>query len=228
MTFTIMGRCKDSGRLGIATATNALAVGVRVPFIRPRVGAVSIMAIADPRLGDTAMRFLELGYKAPRVIEAVVAGDPYAEYRQLGVIDDDGFIACRNGAENRDYTGYHIGDSHLALGNALKGEHVLSAIEEAYLASPDDPLEDRLMRGIEAGRDAGGQHGGQRSAAILVYGDKEFSEVNLRVDIHDEPVGELRRVYDIYKPTVPYYNWRLVDARVPRLDDWLAEQQSKE
>ena len=93
MTFTIMGRCKDSGRLGIATATNALAVGVRVPFIRPRLGAVSIMAIADPRLGDTALQLLELGYKAPRVVEALAEGDPYAEYRQLGVIDDDGYVS---------------------------------------------------------------------------------------------------------------------------------------
>lgn len=225
MTFTIMGRCADTGRLGIATATRSLAVGARVPHIRSRLGAVSIMAIADPRLGDTAVKYLEMGYKAPKVIEAVVAGDPYAEYRQLGVIDDDGFIAARNGEMNRDWTGYHIGDNHIALGNVLKGEHVLDAIEEGFLANPENPLEDRLMRGIEAGRDAGGQHGGQRSAAILVYGDKTFAEVDLRVDVHDEPVGELRRVYDFFRPTIPYYNWRLVDARVPTLDDWLAQQE---
>ena len=224
MTFTIMARCPDSGRLGIATATRSLAVGARVPHIRSRLGAVSIMAIADPRLGDTALRFLETGYKAPNVIDALVAGDPYAEYRQLGVIDDDGFIAARNGKMNRDWTGYHIGDNHIALGNVLLGEHVLEAIESGFLADPGDPLEDRLMRGLEAGRDAGGQHGGQRSAAILVYDAKPFAHVDLRVDIHDEPVGELRRVYDAFRPAIPYYNLRLVDARVPPLDDWLAEQ----
>ncbi|MCG8544938.1 MAG: DUF1028 domain-containing protein [Alphaproteobacteria bacterium] len=225
MTFTIMGRCEQTGRLGIATATGSLAVGVRVPFVRSRLGAVSIMAIADPRLGDTALRFLEMGYKAPKVIEALVAGDPYAEYRQLGIIDDDGFVAARNGAMNRDWTGYHTGDHHIALGNYLTGERVLDALEEGFLSIPDDPLEDRLMRSLEAGRDAGGQHGGQRSAAILVYGDKTFAHVDLRVDIHDEPVGELRRIYDIFRPAIPYYNWRLVDARVPPLDDWLAEQE---
>lgn len=224
MTFTIMARCEKTGRLGIATATRSLAVGARVPHIRSRLGAVSIMAIADPRLGDTALRFLEIGYKAPKVIDALVAGDPYAEYRQLGVIDDDGFVAARNGEMNRDWTGYHIGDGHIAMGNYLTGEHVLDAMEEAFLANSDDPLEDRLMRGIEAGRDAGGQHGGQRSAAILVHRDKPFAEVDLRVDVHDEPVGELRRVYDVFRPAIPYYNWRLVDARVPPLDDWLAEQ----
>jgi len=224
MTFTIMGRCPETGRLGIATATRSLAVGARVPHIRSSLGAVSIMAIADPRLGTSALRFLEMGYKAPKVIDALVAADPYAEYRQLGVIDDDGFIAARNGEKNRDWTGFHIGENHIALGNVLMGEHVLDAIEAGFLESPDAPLEDRLMRGIECGRDAGGQHGGQRSAAILVYDRKPFAHVDLRVDVHDEPVGELRRVYDSFRPAIPYYNLRLVDARVPPLDDWLSQQ----
>lgn len=223
MTFTIMARCPESGFLGIATATRSLAVGVRVPHIRPHLGAVSIMAIADARLGDTAQRYLEIGHKAPQVIDALVASDPYAEYRQLGVIDADGFCAARNGEKNRDWAGFHIGDSHIALGNVLVGEHVLDAIEESFLARPDEPLEERLMRGIEGGRDAGGQHGGQQSAALLVYGDNRFAHVDLRVDVHEEPVGELRRVFDRYKPAIPYYNFRQVDARVPPLDDWLKQ-----
>jgi len=227
MTFTIMARCPETGGFGIATATRSLAVGARVPHIRSGLGAVSIMAIADPRLGQSALRFLELGYKAPKVIDALVAADPYAEYRQLGVIDDDGFIAARNGKNNRDWTGFHIGDNHIALGNVLKGEHVLDAIEEGFLKDPSAPLEDRLMHGIEYGRDAGGQHGGQRSAAVLVYERKPFPRVDLRVDIHEEPVGELRRVFDAFKPAIPYYNLRLVDARVPPLDEWLAQRLQK-
>jgi uncharacterized Ntn-hydrolase superfamily protein len=88
-------------------------------------------------------------------------------------------------------------------------------------------LEDRLMAALEAGRDAGGQHGGQRSAAILVHGAKTFAEVDLRVDLHPEPVGELRRIFDAYKPAIPYYNRRQVDPTVPPLDDWLAERGQK-
>ena len=90
-TFTAIARCPKTGRLGIATATRSLAVGARVPFVKPRLGAIAIMAIADARLGLMAEKLLEIGYKAPAVIEQLVAGDPYAEYRQLGVIDDDGF-----------------------------------------------------------------------------------------------------------------------------------------
>ena len=69
-----------------------------------------------------------------------------------------------------------------------------------------------------------GQHGGQRSAALLVYEAKPFAHVDLRVDVHDEPVVELRRVFNVYRPAIPYYNLRQVDARVPPLDDWLRGQ----
>jgi uncharacterized Ntn-hydrolase superfamily protein len=48
----------------------------------------------------------------------------------------------------------------------------------------------------------------------LVYEDKEFARVDLRVDAHDEPVGELRRVFDFFKPAIDYYAHRQVDARV--------------
>lgn len=224
MTFTIMGRCPETGRLGVATATRSLAVGVRVPHIAPRSGAVAIMAIADERLGHRALQLLAQGNKAPAVIAALVAGDANPEYRQLGVIDDDGFRAARTGERNRDFAGHRIGPHHIALGNVLVGPHVLDAIEAGFTAEPGAPLEDRLMAALEAGRDAGGQHGGQRSAAILVYGAKTFAEVDLRVDLHPEPVGELRRIFDAYKPAIPYYNLRQVDPAVPPLDDWLAER----
>jgi len=185
--------------------------------VAPRRGAVAIMAIADARLGLLAQRLLETGYKAPGVIAEMETADPYIEYRQLGVIDDDGFAAARTGTQNRDWAGHHVQDNFIALGNVLQGEHILEAIETGYNENPDDELEDRLMRALETGRDAGGQKGGQRSAALLVYDDKTFARVDLRVDHHAEPVGELRRVFDVYKPAIDYYNHRQVDARVKPL-----------
>jgi len=221
-TFTVIGRCVRTGMLGMAMATRSLAVGARVAHIRSHVGAVAIMAIADARLGYTALRLLKMGYKAPGVIEELVRADPYAEYRQLGIIDDDGFAAARTGQMNRDWAGHHVGDNYIVLGNVLTGEHVLDAMEEVYTDNSDEALEDRLMKSLEAGRDAGGQHGGQQSASLHVYDTKPFAYVDLRVDFNEEPVGELRRVFDVFKPAIPYYNLRQVDARVVPLDEWLA------
>ena len=223
-TFTVIGRCARTGRLGVGTSTRSLAVGARVPHVRARVGAVAIMAIADARLGHLAMRLLETGYKAPAVVDELVKADPYCEYRQLGVLDADGFAAARTGKMNRDWAGHRVGDGFIVLGNVLVGPHVLDAMERAFVANAAEDLEERLLRGIEAGRDAGGQHGGQRSAALLVHDDQAFAHVDLRVDVHAEPIGELRRVFDVYRPAIPYYNLRQVDARVPPLDDWMKER----
>ena len=223
-TFTVIGRCARTGRLGVGTSTRSLAVGARVPHVRARVGAVAIMAIADARLGHLAMRLLETGYKAPAVVDELVKADPYCEYRQLGVLDADGFAAARTGKMNRDWAGHRVGDSFVVLGNVLVGPHVLDVMERAFVGSAAEDLEERLLRGIEAGRDAGGQHGGQRSAALLVYDDQAFAHVDLRVDVHAEPIGELRRVFDVYRPAIPYYNLRQVDARVPPLDDWIKDR----
>jgi uncharacterized Ntn-hydrolase superfamily protein len=224
MTFTVMARCPDSGKLGIATATRSLAVGARVPHAAANSGVVAIMAIADPRLGDTALRLLDLGYKAPGVIDALVASDPRYEYRQLGVIDADGYAAARTGANNRDWAGHHIRDNLIALGNVLVGEHVLDAIEDGYLSSAGESFEERLMRALEAGRDAGGQHGGQNSAAILVYADRRYPRLDLRVDVHDEPVGELRRVWDAYATAIDYYWQRQIDPTVQPLHEVVADR----
>ena len=179
MTFTVVARCPRTGRLGVGTATHSPTVGLRVPFVKPLAGAVAIMAVADQRLGPIALNFLELGYKAPGAIAALVQADDYPEYRQLGIVDDDGIAAARTGAMNKPWCGDRVGEGYVALGNALSGEQVVEAMERAFLAEPDEDLEERLLRAIEAGRDAGGQPEGQRSAALVVYAHKTFARVDL-------------------------------------------------
>ena len=98
---------------------------------------------------------------------------------------------------------------------------------EAFETSVQEPLEERLMRAIEAGRDAGGQHGGQFSAGIIVHDWEVFPRVDLRVDHHDEPVGELRRILEIYKPLIPFYAQRPSDPSIGNFDEWLLRQKNR-
>ncbi len=217
MTFTCMARDAATGELGIATATRSLAVGSRVTHVSRR-GAVAIMAIADSRLGRLAQNLLANECPAPAVIAALAAADSYPEYRQLGVIDAAGGAAARTGAENRDFAGHHVRGGLIALGNVLVGEHVLDAIERGFAG---ETLAERLLAALEAGRDAGGQHGGQNSAALVVWGEHDFAQVDLRVDVHAEPVGELRRVFDAWKPAAGYYTDRQLDPRVRPLHEAL-------
>jgi uncharacterized Ntn-hydrolase superfamily protein len=81
----------------------------------------------------------------------------------------------------------------------------------AYAAAGTEELEERLLRAVEAGRDAGGQEEGQTSCALVVYDKHEFPIVNLRVDVSAEPVAEMRRIFDWLKPLIPYYVQRTLD-----------------
>ena len=47
--------------------------------------------------------------------------------------------------------------------------------------------------------------------------------MDLRVDLHPAPAGELRRLADRYFPLIPYYGLRPFDPDVPRAGDWLRE-----
>jgi uncharacterized Ntn-hydrolase superfamily protein len=224
-TFTVVARCEVTGMLGIAMATYAPCVGSRCPFIQPGLGAVSVQAVAQPRIGALAIKLLELGYSAPAVLKALKDSDPYFEHRQIAVIDSDGHIAAMTGKENHSWAGHLEGKNYVVMGNVLSGERVISEMAEAFEADTDKSFEERLLRTIEAGRDAGGQPEGQRSAHLMTYDRQPFPHVDLRVDLHEEPVGELRRVFDWFKPLIPYYNMRAVDpTSFPRYMDWLSQQ----
>ena len=223
-TFTILGRCPKSGALGVATSTGEMAVGSRVPFVKSAVGAVATQALTDPRLGPKGIDWLEEGVSAADVLERLAASDPYIEARQIGVVDAHGRTAARTGSENRDWKGHYEGDQFIAMGNRLTSRATVDAMAESYQNNAEEALEERLMLAIEAGRDAGGQHGGQRSAAIIVCEDLDYPIVDLRADDFDDPAAELRRLFDTYKPRIPYYRVRAADPSIGPFYLWKEKQ----
>ncbi len=91
---------------------------------------------------------------------------------------------------------------------------------KAFEAAESLSLAERLVLAVEAGRDAGGQPEGQNSAALQVYGQHTFPIVDLRVDLHDEPEAELRRLWNWWEPMVPYYVDRAYESTIPRWWQW--------
>jgi uncharacterized Ntn-hydrolase superfamily protein len=65
----------------------------------------------------------------------------------------------------------------------------------------------------------------KRVEEVAFVVDREpYPMVDLRVDLHPEPVAELRRLADAYFPLVAYYNLRPRDPNVPSAVEWLAAQ----
>ena len=177
--------------------------------------------MAEPRLGALGLRLLRLGYSAGKVVRELIDTDPAHALRQIGIVDEDGRAAAYTGDQNMDWCGHRIGKGYVAMGNIISSKHVVDAIAEEYEASATLTFEDRLVRSIEAGRDSGGQEEGQSSASILTFGKDSYSRCDLRVDIHEEPIAELRRVYDWYAPLVPYYEERASNPEIGRYKDFL-------
>lgn len=223
-TFTILGRCARTGALGVATATNEMAVGSRVPHVRTDVGAVATQALTDPRHGYRGLELLQEGFAPAEVLSRLVDSDPHIESRQIAVVDAQGRTAARTGSGNSDWKGHHEGDGFVAMGNRLTSEKTVTAMVDSFTASTDEPLEARLVRAIEAGRDAGGQQGGQNSAALMVCDALEYPIVDLRADLYDDPIAELRRLFDAYAPRIPYYRVRAADPTIGPFYLWKEKQ----
>lgn len=222
MTFSIIARCERTGMFGIGIATRPMAIGAKCPFLRAGIGGLVVQANGDPRLGPLGLKLLEMGYSAEKVLADIAQSDGAENmtWRQMAVVDKDGRTAVHTGSNNEPWAGHVVGKGFVAMGNRLTSERTATAMGAAYEQSPGEELAERLVRALEAGRDAGGQVAGQHSAALLVVNRKSYAWVDLRADEHDEPIGELRRLYGLYIPLIPYYDSRPSNPSMPRDDDW--------
>ncbi|MFC7399936.1 DUF1028 domain-containing protein [Chelatococcus sp. GCM10030263] len=223
MTYTLLGRCSRTGQLGIAVATYSLAVGAHVPLILPHAGMIATQAFGNPTLRAIGGPLLAAGYTAESVLAQLQAADAKIGFRQVAVMDRRGAGACWTGEHCRPWAGHEIAQDVIACGNVLVGPDVVTAMKEAFFATAELPLADQLLAGIEAGRDAGGQQGSaghlpERSASLLVHADEAHPLVDLRVDLSDDAVGELRALHDTYRPYVAFreLRWRDPEQAPPQ------------
>jgi uncharacterized Ntn-hydrolase superfamily protein len=162
MTYSIIARCPQTGRLGIGITTYSIAVGGRCEGIRADVGICKTQAFTRRANDPMALDLLARGYTPARVMGELAENDPDHEYRQIAILDYEGNAAAHSGTGTRPWSGHLIGSGYVAFGNVLAGAHVVDAIAAGFTADPTAPLEFRLLTALEAGRDAGGQTGGER------------------------------------------------------------------
>ncbi len=215
MTFSLIARCPRTGQFGAAVTTSSIAVGSRVPFAAAGVGAVLTQHRTDPGLGPKGLDLLRSGMDAAAVVEALVAGTPHHAWRQLAVVDAAGRTAHFHGAavkpERAAAHGPGVAPGVVAVGNILASGQVPAAMVAGFLAAPGEPLAERLLRGLEAGEAAGGEHGDVTSASLLVVWREPFPYVDLRVDQAATPLPALRALWEAYAPLAAGFLQRATD-----------------
>jgi uncharacterized Ntn-hydrolase superfamily protein len=195
MTWSIVAR-DSSGALGVAVASRFFAVGALCPHARSGVGALATQALVNPLYGVRGLDLLASGASPEDVVDVLIGADDGRDHRQLHVIDTRGRIAAYTGAACIDWCGHVAGDGFSVAGNMLAGARVLDATAAAFTAASTRSFGERLISALEAGDEAGGDKRGRQAAALLIFTTEEYPFLHLRVDDHDQPFVELRRLHD--------------------------------
>jgi len=199
MTFSIIARDAKYELYGVAVSTAVPCVGAMVPHVKPGVGAIATQSYTNVRLGIDGLKLLELGLSPEAALTSLLAEDEGAALRQAAGIDSQGRVFAYTGAECVDWCGQRTGGDYSVQGNMLVGEETIDAMAEAFEASRGH-LSSRLLKALEAGQAAGGDKRGRESAALLVAPFlTEETKIDIRVDLHEDPVAELRRIFDVMR-----------------------------
>ncbi|MGH8619299.1 MAG: DUF1028 domain-containing protein [Burkholderiales bacterium] len=236
MTFSIIARCPSTGQLGLAAASYSVAIGLYSDnAIRENTGVALTQGFPNPRNNRLAIHLLAQGHAPSHVLAELLANDADGDFRQIALVNREDVAVAHSGSKLRPWAGHRIGKGYVTFGDMLAGEKVIDAMATAFEGGAGKELDERLLAALEAGRDAGGIVGKQcrlpeRSAALTVWGNRRYNEIDLRVDLHDRAIDDLKRIYIDYKPSVAYYEARAKSPRnaIPAMEfaDMLKKQKA--
>jgi uncharacterized Ntn-hydrolase superfamily protein len=221
MTWSIIARDKTTGQFGIAVATRFFAAGALVPHLKSGAGAIATQALINVFYGTDGLRLLEQGASAKDVVAAVIAADSGRDHRQVHVIDAQGGIAAHTGKNCVDWCGHLAGDdlagdNFSVAGNMLAGARVIEDTAAAYTKNAALSFPRRLIAAMRTGEAAGGDKRGKQSAALVICGEEEWPDLNLRVDDHADPLAELERLENVSRERFVHF-MRMLPRRSDRV-----------
>ncbi len=211
MTFSIAARCAETGMFGIAVSSSSPAVAARCAHARAGIGAFGTQNITDPRLGPLGLDLMAEGASAVEAMAALVQSAPHVEFRQLIAVDAAGGTAVYSG--DRTLGTFATAQKHgvVAAGNLLRNEEIPAAMVAAFQRAQGH-LGDRLLQAMAAAITAGGEEGPVHSAGMVLVRDVPWPVADLRVDwAEDDPIGQLHKLWDIYKPQLEAYVTRALN-----------------
>ena len=204
-TYSIVACDLDAEQWGVGVQSKFLAVGSLVSWAEPHVGAIATQSYMNPRYGPDGLALLRAGKTAEETVAELTAADEGRDDRQVGVVDGRGRAASFTGRGCQDWAGGRTGRCYAAQGNILVSGATVDALANTFEANAHLALAERLIECLAAAQAAGGDRRGQQSAALLVvekdagYANLSDVLVDLRVDDHERPIAELRRIYGLHR-----------------------------
>jgi uncharacterized Ntn-hydrolase superfamily protein len=205
MTFSLAGRCDRTGAFGVVIASASMAVAARCVAVRAAVGAVCSQSTTDPRLRAELLDAMADDLSAYDAVADIAGRTPDIAYRQLVAVDADGGSVCYSGDLALGLAVDARAAGAAAAGNLLADSGVPAAMLAAFTGRPGEDLGDRLIAALQAGLAAGGEVSPVRSAGLLIAESAPWPVTDLRVDWHDDPVGRLAELWQLWRPQAEAY-----------------------
>ena len=189
----------------MAVQSHFFSVGSVVSWAEPGVGAVATQSLVEPAFGPNGLELMREGRSAPAALQQLIESDTGEAVRQVALVDRGGRVAVHTGIRCIAHAGHALGEQVSAQANMMEGDTVPRAMIRAYSESSGRPLPERMLAALEAAEGEGGDIRGRQSAAMVVVTGRATGNptqdrpVDLRVDDHRDPVGELRRLLGLQR-----------------------------
>ena len=204
-TFSIVARDTATGQMAVGVQSHWFSVGTIVSWGRSGVGVVATQSFVNPAYGPNGLELMSQGSSADEALQILVEADRGRDYRQVAFLDAQGAVSAYTGSSCIASASHAMGDNYCVQANMMLNDDVVPAMSRAFVDHGDLPLAERVLRVLQAAQAAGGDIRGKQSAALLVVGPEVVEEIwhdkliDLRVDDHQDPLGELERLLLVHR-----------------------------
>jgi uncharacterized Ntn-hydrolase superfamily protein len=187
----------------VAVQSHFFGVGSIVSWAEAGVGAVATQSVVEPAYGPRGLALMRDGKSAPAALHQLLGDDAQEPARQVAMIDRGGRVAVHTGARCIPHAGHAVGDQVSAQANIMERNTVPAAMVRAYSAASGAGFAERLLAALDAAESEGGDLRGRQSVALLIVSPRatgnpvEDRPMDLRVEDHPDPLGELRRLMSL-------------------------------
>ena len=175
-----------SGELALGEATDGCAAGAAAAgnLLAERGVPAAMLAAFTNRIGDSH------GDRLIAAVQAGLAAGGSASYSGELALGEATDVSAAGAA---------------AAGNLLADPGVPAAMLAAFGDRAGQSLGERLIAALQAGLAAGGEVSPVRSAGMVIAESAPWPVTDLRVDWHDDPVGQLAGLWQLWQPQVETY-----------------------
>jgi uncharacterized Ntn-hydrolase superfamily protein len=203
-TFSIVARDSATGEMAVAVQSHWFNVGAIVAWAESGVGVVATQSFVNPMYGYKGLELMRNGLTAQAAMDSLLKTDEGRDVRQLGFVDARGNVANYTGSKCIEIAGHIKGNQMSGQSNTMAGSQVNESMKAAFEKNKQLPLAERMVTCLEAAQQAGGDLRGQQSAALLLVpgvatAPYDARIINLRVDDHQQPIAELKRLLRVHR-----------------------------